>query len=380
MKITDLELVPASKYLFIKIHTDEGITGIGEVGAWGFIDATVGALEKFKNYLIGKDPLQIEHHWNYMYRSLYFRGSIVMSAIAAIDIALWDILGKKLGVPVYQLLGGKTRDKVRTYAACFEFTPEDMARGCLELKGKGFTAARLMITGSMRDDYTKREDDIFARNVQKNIEKIKAVREAVGDDFDLILEVHRSMDPSEAIAFAKGVEKYNPYILEDPIGPDNVDAMADIARRTNISISTGERAITIQEFEELMKKGAAKYVRPDVCAIGGITPSKKIAAMAEANYVGIVPHNPLGPVSTAACLQLDACIPNFSIQEFPSFYEQGDEGKMLKEPLVVEDGYLIIPDAPGIGIELIDDITEKFPPKQRDLKCQIAFDGSVKDR
>ena len=117
-----------------------------------------------------------------------------------------------------------------------------------------------------------------------------------------------------------------------------------------------------------------------MCAIGGITPSKKIAAIAEAHYVGIVPHNPLGPVSTAACLQLDACIPNFSIQEFPSFYEQGDEGKMLKQPLIVEDGYLIIPDAPGIGIELIDDVTEKFPAKQRDIKCQIAFDGSVKDR
>ena len=153
MKITSLELVPASKYLFIKLHTDEGITGIGEVGAWGYIDGTIGVLKKLEGYIIGQDPMRIEHHWQYMYRSMYFRGSIVMSAISAIDIALWDIKGKAYGVPVYELLGGKCRDKVRTYPAVFKYTPEEMAAGCIEAKEQGFTAARLMITGEIGAKY-----------------------------------------------------------------------------------------------------------------------------------------------------------------------------------------------------------------------------------
>jgi len=379
MKITDMELIAASKYLFIKIHTDEGITGIGEVGVWGFLDAAEGVLKKLKGYLIGKDPFQIEHHWQYMYRSMYFRGSVIMSAISAIDIALWDIKGKALGVPVYELLGGKCRDKVRSYAAVFEFTAEKMAEGCKKLKEQGFNAARLMITGDISKRHNDIEDDIFCSKVEGYAEKVRQCREAVGIDFDLCLEVHRSMTPAEAITFARMVEKYNPLFIEDPIAPDNIDVMGEVAAKVNIPVTTGERFINIQEFEMLMLRKGARYVRPDVCALGGITPSKKVAAIAEANYVGIIPHNPLGPVSTAACLQLDACIPNFTIQEFPSFYHAGNEAKMLKEPLVVEKGYIIIPDKPGIGIELVDNISELFPPKQRSINAQIGYDGSVVD-
>lgn len=379
MKITDLTLIPASKYLFVKIITDTGISGIGEVGAWGFIDATAECLKKFRGYLVGKDPFQIEHHNQYMYRSMYFRGAILMSAISAIDIALWDIKGKALGVPVYELLGGRTRDKVRSYGAVFQFTPEAMAKGCLELKKQGFTCARLMITGDMSQTQTGMEDDIFNGKVKKYTDMVAACRQAVGEDFDFVLECHRSLTPSEAIAFGNAVEKYHPLFLEDPIAPDNVEVMADVASKISIPIATGERCINIQEMELIMTKKAARYVRPDVCALGGITPAKKVAAMAEANYVGIVPHNPLGPVSTAACLQLDASIPNFTIQEFPSFYLQGGEAAMLKEPLEVEHGYIKVPNRPGIGIELIDDISEKFSPKQRGINAQINYDGSVRD-
>ena len=379
MKITSLELVPASKYLFIKLHTDEGITGIGEVGAWGYIDGTIGVLKKLEGYIIGQDPMRIEHHWQYMYRSMYFRGSIVMSAISAIDIALWDIKGKAYGVPVYELLGGKCRDKVRTYPAVFKYTPEEMAAGCIEVKKQGFTAARLMITGEIGAKYAPYEDGIYNHRVTSQIERVKACREAVGDDFDLILEVHRSMNPMDAIAFARGVEAYRPLFLEDPIPPDSNAVMAEVAGKTAIPIASGERFINIQEFEDLMNRSAARYVRPDVCALGGITPCKKVAAMAEAHYVDIVPHNPLGPVSTAACLQLDAAVPNVCIQEFPSFYLSGNEGQMITRPLELDRGYLVVPDAPGIGIELVDNITELFPPKQRSINCQIAFDGSVRD-
>lgn len=379
MKITDLTLIPASKYLFVKIITDTGISGIGEVGAWGFIDAAAECLKKFRGYLVGKDPFQIEHHNQYMYRSMYFRGAILMSAISAIDIALWDIKGKALGVPVYELLGGRTRDKVRSYGAVFQFAPEAMAKGCLELKKQGFTCARLMITGDMSQTQTGMEDDIFNGKVKKYTDMVAACRQSVGEDFDFVLECHRSLTPSEAIAFGNAVEKYHPLFLEDPIAPDNVEVMADVASKISIPIATGERCINIQEMELIMTKKAARYVRPDVCALGGITPAKKVAAMAEANYVGIVPHNPLGPVSTAACLQLDASIPNFTIQEFPSFYLQGGEAAMLKEPLEVEHGYIKVPNRPGIGIELIDDISEKFPPKQRGINAQINYDGSVRD-
>lgn len=374
-----MELIPASKYLFVKIFTDEGIYGTGEAGAWGYLDGVAGVLKKLEDYLIGKDPFRIEHHWNYLYRSMYFRGSILMSALSAIDIALWDIKGKALNVPVYELLGGKCRDKVRSYEAVFRFTPEEMAQACVELKEKGYDAARLMITGDLRKSTASREDSIYNYKVHQYAEKVKACREAVGEDFDFILECHRSMDPCEAIAFAKNVEAYHPLFLEDPIAPDNTDAMADVAARTNIPVATGERFINIQEFELVFQKKAAKYVRPDVCALGGLTPSKKVAAMAEANYAKIVPHNPLGPVSTAACLQLDAAIPNFGIQEFPSFYHNGNEAEMTKEPFCEDGGYILIPDKPGIGIELIDDITEKFPPKQRSISAQTAYDGSVYD-
>ena len=285
MKITSIELLPASKYLFIKLYTDEGIYGTGEVGAWGYLDGCTGILKKMEGYLIGQDPFRIEHHWNYLYRSMYFRGSILMSALSAIDIALWDIKGKALGVPVYELLGGKCRDKVRSYEAVFKFTPEEIAQRCVELKEMGFDAARLMITGDIRLKQAKRRSSVYNAKVSDYIKVVKAVREAVGDEFDMILECHRSMDPMEAIAFAKGVEEYRPLFLEDPIPPDSPESMADIAMRTNIPIATGERFINIQEFETTFQKHAAKYVRPDVCALGGLTPSKKVAAMA-ANLEG----------------------------------------------------------------------------------------------
>ena len=379
LKITQFEYIHAGKYLFLKIHTDAGITGIGEVGAWGYLNACQCVLEEFSTHLIGQDPRRIEHHWQFMYRSMYFRGSIIMSAIAAIDIALWDIKGKSLNVPVYELLGGCCRDKVRTYPAVFQFKANEMALECQELKAKGFSAARLMITPDITQKTSSYESSIHSYRVAEQIEKVRACREVVGDSFDLILEVHRSMNVSDAVAFAKGVEPFHPLFLEDPIPPDNSDVMAEVASKTWLPIATGERFISVQEFEQLLSRRAARYVRPDVCALGGITACKKVAAIAESHYVDIVPHNPLGPISTAACLQLDAAVPNVAIQEFPSFYTRGGESKMLKEPLQVEKGFIVVPSGPGLGIELADDIRQLFPPAPRSMHCQIAYDGSVRD-
>lgn len=381
MKITRTELVAAKHYLFVKVHTDAGIVGLGEAGNWGFLDATAGAIKKFSEFLIGQDPFRIEHHYQNMYRAMYFRGSVIMSAISALEIALWDIKGKALGVPVYELLGGKTRDRVRTYCSGlsdFNKSATEIAEEFSALKAKGFTAAKIFLPEEATTE--KGEREFYNNKIEIAADKVRRVREAVGNEFDLICEVHRSMSLPEAIGFAKAIEPYRPMVLEDPITPDCVDAMAVVASHTTIPIATGERFVYFNEFETLMRRDAARYVRPDVCAIGGLNASRKIAAMAEANNVLVIPHNPLGPVSTTACLQLSACIANLGIMELPGFMLNGAEEAMVKEPLEVKAGCLLPPDRPGIGIELADNVAELFPAKDRAMPhAHYSFDDSVRD-
>lgn len=380
MKITDVKLRHIKHYLFVEIYTDEGIKGLGEAGNWTFVKATATAIEKFIPALIGKDPFRIEDFNQNFYRAQYFRGSVVMSAISAIDIALWDIKGKKLGVPVYELLGGKTRERVRCYASPMKIEPDlpSLVESYKKLQNQGFTAAKIFINGTPSP--TDGRDEFYSGRIQRELEKVKAVREAVGYDFDLVLEAHRGMNTPEAISFGRAVEEYRPMVFEDPVAPDNINTMAEVASKIGVPIATGERYIDIREFEMLMHLNAAQYVRPDVCTIGGITAAKKIAAIAEAHDVLLIPHNPLGPVSTAACLQICASIPNLGIQELPGFCLNGAEDKMVKEPLHFKDGFLIIPEAPGIGVELTDDAEELYPGYERGgTDAHRAFDGSVKD-
>lgn len=381
MKITDVKLVFAKHYLFVQVYTDEGIVGLGEAGNWGYLGATAAAVEKFIPYLIGKDPFRIEDFNQNFYRSVYFRGSVIMSAISAIDIALWDIKGKKLGVPVYELLGGRVRDKIRVYASPMSkaMDPESLTKSYQELKDQGFTAAKIFVNGPVRSVNDGR-DEFFSGRVEDELEKVRICRQAVGNDFDFILEVHRGMTVPEAVAFGREVEKYRPMVLEDPITPDNIDSMAEVAAKVHVPIATGERFIDLKEFEMLLSRRAAQYIRPDVCAVGGITTSKKICAVAEAHDVLVIPHNPLGPVSTAACLQLCACIPNLGIQELPGFCLNGAEDAMVKEPLRFENGCMVIPEAPGIGVELAEDASLRYPANERGSnEAKRAFDGSVKD-
>lgn len=380
MKITDVKLIFAKHYLFVHVCTDEGIVGLGEAGNWGYLDATASAIKKFIPYLIGKDPFRIEDLNQNFYRSVYFRGSVIMSAISAIDIALWDIKGKKLGVPVYELLGGKVRDKIRVYASPMSKAEDSdsLAANYRELKNQGFTAAKIFVNGPVHSKDGR--DEFFSGRVEDELKKVRICREAVGPDFDLILEVHRGMTVPEAVAFGREVEKYRPMVLEDPITPDNIDSMAEVAARVHVPIATGERFISLKEFEMLLSRRAAQYIRPDVCAVGGITTSKKICAVAEAHDVLVIPHNPLGPVSTAACLQLCASIPNLGIQELPEFCLNGAEDAMVKQPLSFEDGCMVIPEAPGIGVELADNAAELYPAKERGSnEARRAFDGAVKD-
>lgn len=380
MKITDVKLRFAKHYLFVQVYTDAGIVGLGEAGNWGYLQATASAIEKFSDYLIGKDPFRIEDFNQNFLRSVYFRGSVIMSAISAIDIALWDIKGKALGVPVYELLGGKTRDKVRVYASVMHVTEDidELAKQYADLKNMGFTAAKIFCNGPISSPDGKHE--FFSSRIEHEVSKVKAAREAVGDDFDFILECHRGMTLPEAVAFGRAVEPYRPMVLEDPVPPDNIDTIAEVAAKVGVPIATGERAIDLRECEMLMSRHACQYIRPDVCAVGGITTSKKIAALAEAHDVLVIPHNPLGPVSTAACLQICASIPNLGIQELPGFCLNGAEDAMVKNPLKFENGCMFIPDAPGIGVELADNAEELYPANERGSNAaRRAFDGSVKD-
>lgn len=379
MKITAVEPIPVDRYLFVKVHTDEGITGLGESGTWGYLEASEKVIEKFGHYLVGQDPLRIEHHWQYMYRCSHFRGAAIMGAISAIDIALWDIAGKHLGVPVYQLLGGKCRDKVRVYCHVFGGTKEELIQGVKEAKAKGFSAVG-HLTPFLDES---RSVPYFQTHVHKIRDAIRTVgeyREAAGEEVDLCIEIHRQLTPAEAIVLAKGIEVFHPFFYEDPILPDNFDAMALVAQNIRIPIATGERLHSIHEFEMLLSRGAVQYVRPDVCMAGGLTHCKKIAALAEAHYVGVVPHNPLSPVSTAACVQLAACIPNFGLQEYPRGEHEPPKSEIVKDPLKVEEGYLLVPDRPGIGIELTDDAQEKYPPRPRRVETRLHVDGSVVDQ
>lgn len=379
MKITDIETIFVDRFLFVKVHTDEGITGLGESGAWGYLEASAGAVETFKRYLIGEDPLRIEHHWQYLYRWTHFRGAAVMGALSAIDIALWDIAGKHFGVPCYALMGGKTRDKARVYYHVFGDTKEKLIQGCVDAKNQGFTAVG-HLTPFLDEDRSKPYFKTHVDKMEDAIDTVGAYREAVGKDVDLCIEIHRQLTPAEAIVLARGIEQYHPFFYEDPIMPDSFDAMALVAQNIHIPIATGERIHTIWEFEALLQRGAVQYVRPDVCLAGGLTHSKKIAALAEAHHVGVVPHNPLSPVSTAACVQLAACIPNFALQEYPLGEGVPPKSEIVKSALELQDGFLIVPDAPGIGIELADNAAERWPYKPRAVTTRLNTDGSVMDQ
>ena len=380
MKITRVEPVFADRYLLVEIHTDAGVTGLGESGSWGFLEASAAAIEKFGRYLVGEDPLLIEHHWQYMYRFSHFRGAAIMGALSAIDIALWDIAGKHFGVPVYSLLGGRVRHRARVYYHVFGETKEELLKGVVDAKALGFTAVG-HLTPFLDEDRSVPYFKTHVDKIRDAIETVRMYREALGDNVDLCIEIHRRLTPTEAVQLGLGIEEFHPYFFEDPVTPDNFDEMAYVADKINIPIATGERFTSLWEFQMLLQRSAVQYLRPDVCMVGGISGAKKIAALAEAHHVGIVPHNPLSPVSTAACLQIAACIPNFALQEYPL-----GEGEPPKSDIVdgaaVHDGegYLVLSERPGIGVELKPDAREKAPMRPREVTTRLHADGSVVDQ
>jgi galactonate dehydratase len=372
-KIERVETILWERWLLIRIHCEDGTVGIGEGGVHGWQRPTKTMVDTMSDYLVGKDPSLIEHHYQWLYRSSHFMGSVVQGALSAIDIALWDIKGKRLEVPIYDLMGGKTRDKLRCYMHVGGDTTDDLVASAVAAAKNGYTAVRF--TPYAKDYYLHKSYTAWADDA---VDRVGAVKEAVGGDVDLCVELHRQMSPAESISLGRRLEQFNPFFYEDPMLPDSPAKMADVAEKCNIPIATGERFTTIFEYQQLLENTAVSYVRPDLCLCGGLSGSKKVAAMAEAQHVKVIPHNPLSPVSTAACVQLGAAIPNFALQEFTGESEP-PKSDLIVNPLKMVDGYLIVPEGPGLGVELnLDTIYNGEDPKI--LDTPIGFDGSVQDR
>ena len=378
MKITGIEpILAGGRYLFVKVHTDEGLIGLGECGAWAYQEATVSVLKQMEKMIVGQDPLRTEFIWNALSRNLHFRGSVTQSALSGIDIALWDLKGKYFQVPCYELMGGKVREKIKIYVNARARDARGMAAEAKKLADQGFQSIRFSI-GHPKDE-NGRCGENFTSLVTRVEGIMKAVRDAVGWNVDVAIECHRGMRPAEAIELGRVLRPYRPYFYEDPI-PDNLEAMRQVIRSCDIPVATGERFINPAEFDSLMTTTDVRYIRQDMCVAGGLTAGKKIAAEAEVRGVYVIPHNPLGPVSTAACLQLDACIPNFEVQEYPMANGVCRLDKEMKTPFHVENGYITLPEGPGLGIELIDDIDTVFPFKGSYGGINLHEDGSIVDR
>ena len=367
LRITKLEtMLVQPRWLFLKVHTDEGIVGLGEPVLEGRAKTCATAVEEIAPYLVGKDPRQVVHHWQAIYRHAFYRGGpILTSVLSGIEQALWDIKGKALGVPIYELLGGPTRDRVRVYAHVRN-DPEQLKRR----KEQGFTAFK---TGVL--DGTDLGIVASPREIGERAAAFAALREAGGKEVDIGIDFHGAISPQNARLLIKELEPMQPLFVEEPCQCQNVDVMAEIARGTHLPIATGERIFTKWGFREILAKHAASILQPDLCHAGGIFEARLIAGMAEAYYASVAPHNPLGPISLAAGIQLAACVPNFLCQEQVSLGEG-----YLKQPFVVDKGFVLVPTGPGLGIELDEDqVAAKIGHDWQNRETYDLEDGSVVD-
>ena len=371
MKIDKIESFLMGNGYVLRIHTDTGISGVGQTACWGYPEAVEKIVNTFEKYLIGQNPLRIEHHWQYLYRMGPFRGTALSGAISAVDIALWDIKGKHFGVPIWELLGGNCRDKIRLHLLGGGNTPETMFDAAKAAVEEGFTALKFdPLVGGF-------QDMAVDRLVKTARDLVAAAREGGGPDLDLIVEVHRKLTPMNSIVLESALAPFNLYFVEDPIQIDTIKTQGELAKRMTSPVGNGERFTTIWEFRELLEAGGPQYVRPDVGLAGGLTHCKKIAAIAEAYHSAVVTHNFLGPLITAASLHLDASIPNFITQEYTKADESSDFA-VFKVAYQREGGYIPIPEAPGLGIKLDDSLIAETPYQPMNTgTTPLREDGSV---
>jgi galactonate dehydratase len=374
VKITDVSCLHSNRAVYVKISTDAGIVGYGE--ATNFAPrAVVGLVEELRPYLLGEDPRRIEHLWQETFRRLFARGGPVTgSAVAGIDIALWDIKGKELGVPIYQILGGLARTSVRLYGHAAGHTAEEIAANAKRLADAGVTAIRYR---GFHDTDAQGIHD-HQRAIRQQVEYTDAIRSAVGPDVDLIIECHGRYDPDLAVQLARQVEEFKPLYIEDPIRHENPQAFRYLRTHTSIPLATGERGHHKWDFRELIVEGLVDYVRPDICWSGGFTEMRKIAALAEVYYINLVPHNTQGPLGSAASLHASLAISNVRLMEAP-FAGTSRPARAVTPWPQVKDGYALPPAGPGLGIELHEDALEPPAEPSRNHPVLRDSDGSVRD-
>lgn len=379
MKITKLETFRLQpRWLLLRVETDGGFVGWGEPVVEGRVAATQACVHELESYLIGQDPRRIEHIWQTLYRGGFYRGGPVLtSALSGIDQALWDIKGKALGVPVYDLLGGAVRDKMAVYSWIDSDTPEIAARSVKEKMAQGFTTVKMFGTCA-----TGWIDDRKAIN--DLLERVQAVRDAAGPDVGIAIDFHGRAHHSMARTLLKELEPLKPLFVEEPVLVENLDAFADLHRRSNIPLATGERSFTRWGFKELLERGCADIIQPDLSHAGGISEVRRIAAMAETYDVALAPHCPLGPVALAACLQVDFASINACLQEqsIGMAYNKGQEiDSYLREPTVFayQNGYVPLLTSPGLGVDVDEEIVRRSQVPDLAWKNPVFHleDGSV---
>lgn len=374
MKITNIETYPVwggfRNFLFVVVDTDEGLYGVGEAGITGRELAVIGAIEHFKPLLIGQNPFRTEHLWQMLFRGGFFPAQrILTSAISAIDIALWDIKGKALGVPIYELLGGRVREKVVAYPHNSGATTEQLIESCLQSKEQGWKFVRWGLPN---------DGDILEprRAVLTAIEQFQAIREAVGDDIELTFDVHTRLDLADALWLCQEVETFRPFFIEDPLRSENPDSFKTLRPRTTVPLAAGEQFSSKWEFRQLIEEEWIDYARIDLCIVGGFTEARKIAGWCETHYIKLAVHNPLGPISTAACLQLNLASPNVGVQEQP-----WPPGTILADVVPVQpewkDGYLLPSALPGLGVEFDREAAKNHPFEMTEPPHLRRLDGSV---
>ena len=379
MKISSLELfkVPP-RWLFLRISTDAGISGWGEPIVEGRAETARAAVREMSEYLIGKDPFRIEDHFQVLYRGGFYRGGPVLtSALSGIEQALWDIKGKALDVPVYELLGGAAREKIRVYNWIGGDRPADAAEAVRAQTEAGFNAVKMNATEEL--NYIDSRAKLDAA-----VERLAAVREAGGPSLDIAVDFHGRVHKGMAKALARELDPYKPLFIEEPVLPENTEALREIARHTTTPIALGERLYTRWGFKGVLTSGYVDVVQPDLSHAGGILETRKISAMAEAFDVAVAPHCPLGPIALAASLQLDACTPNAIIQEqsLGIHYNEGsDLLDYLKDPAVFayERGYVAVPVGPGLGIEIDEEKVREAAKTGHDWRNPVWHneDGTV---
>ena len=346
----------------VRVITDEGLEGVGEVRMLNHTDALLGYLaEAASNHVLGHDPFDIESLVQRMYRNDYARaGEIAMSAIATLEMACWDIVGKALGQPVYKLLGGAVRDRIKAYANGWytvERTPQEFHAAALRVIEKGYRALKF-------DPFGAGFYELDSAEKRRVIELVEAVRDAVGQDTEILIEMHGRFNPATAIEMARELERFKPSWVEEPVPPENLAVLKKAAEKITIPIATGERIHTRYDFRQLFELQAADIIQPDITHFGGILETRKLAAWAESYYVLVAPHNVGGPISTAAALHLAACTPNFKIQEhFNDFADSYVKAIAPGNPEVI-DGYFALPQGPGLGITF-DEEAAKAHPRQK---------------